>query len=137
MQTQEDDENGFEWSFLPQKLANKVVIWCNDRELKLLLLPSLKGIVEYHPDRVLRQLRLQQGSLEDCQMPKEYETFRLNSCELISRVNDYLLTGVNAGKLQIPQTVGITPEYIQQKLCDWPDPYQKPNYRGAREPLKL
>jgi hypothetical protein len=137
MQIREDNENGFEWSFLPQKPTNKIVIWCNDRELKLLLLPSLKGVVEYHPDRVLCQLRLQQGSLRDCEMPVRYNTFETNNCELIIRVNDYLLAGVNAEALHIPQGTSMTSEYARQKLCDWPDPYQKPNYRGAREPLKL
>jgi hypothetical protein len=125
------EEDEVDWCLLPIGRPKQVRLWMDKGEAKLMVLPGLAKGLEYHPIRVLRQLRHTQVPFQDAIMPRRFAQYPQDSIHIMHQINDALKNGVSASQLGIQAIAVTTPEFLRMRAAYWPTPYQSPKCRGA------
>jgi hypothetical protein len=126
-----------DWSLLPIAPPKPVRLWINDTDARVMVLPGLTGGVEYHPDRVLRQLGYLQGLGYDHKLPEKLAKYKHGSNQDMQEINFHLTKGIDTERAKIPDIPDTTKKYRDWKRAYWPDLTKQPDVRGSRPIIQL
>jgi hypothetical protein len=128
------EEDFIDWCILPIKKTKPVRIWIDDLNAQVMVLPGPTGGVEYHPIRVLRQLRHTQIHFNDATLPERFRRYPPDSIHVMHEINAALKEGISTVQLNVPNIAMASKAFLDLKEQYWLDPTTPPKCRGALRP---
>jgi hypothetical protein len=95
-------EDNIEWNLMPIQHPSPVRLWINRTQDKLMVLPRLRGGIEYHPIRILKQLGFMQIIFDDARMPERFKQYPQDNIHIMQQINEAIKNGISTEQLHIP-----------------------------------
>jgi hypothetical protein len=128
------NEGEVKWNLMPVQHPSPVCLMIDRTRYKLMILPGLRGGIEYHPIRILKQLGFMQTIFDDALMPERFKQYPQDDIHIMQEINNAIRNGVSTEQLDIPAALANSKNFSRMRRAYWPTPTDKPECRGSHIP---
>ena len=100
--------------------AEPFLVFFNDSDMRLIVLPGFTGGVESHPINVMHQFDFCQDAFEQSLMPECFKLYPFDSTVMMTELSRLLRCGMHSSSITMMKGYGYTPVYEVQTRESWP-----------------